>query len=349
MKITKIDDISHYKKQDKGVLKQQDKNLSEKEEIKKKVEQRFNAQIKSRVNKEFVKLIKEKRQEEKNFDKFIGELNNINNKKEQEWDLSNVSVEFFKENIKIIKNEKVIEELIIKLLEKGKKDKKSVIEYEEYKKLQKYLEEKHNKIKLFNIKSKKGEKFHNFIMELYSGEEQKWDLSEISIEDITENEKVKLQYKLKDLNRNDEENSSYLYKDNNNNKIYCYIDLIKKILNKNKEEKTREKIINSKEYTELRSHFINYKNIKIDKLTKSLINNKVNIKVVNDIITGQSNREKSLLEFFEEIIKNKEKPILKDKLESIKIENIFDGELIQDIKEIMEKRRESQTEGEIGN
>lgn len=55
MKITKIDGIKHYKKQNKGILKKSQDELKE-EKIIERIEDRFETQIESRIYKEFIKL-----------------------------------------------------------------------------------------------------------------------------------------------------------------------------------------------------------------------------------------------------------------------------------------------------
>ena len=55
MKITKIDGVSHYKKQDKGILKKKWKDLDERKQ-REKIEERYNKQIESKIYKEFFRL-----------------------------------------------------------------------------------------------------------------------------------------------------------------------------------------------------------------------------------------------------------------------------------------------------
>lgn len=51
MKITKIDDVSHYKKKEIGVLKK--KSNEEIEEIEKIIKKRYDTTIESKIYKEF--------------------------------------------------------------------------------------------------------------------------------------------------------------------------------------------------------------------------------------------------------------------------------------------------------
>ena len=60
MKITKIDGVSHYKKQDKGILKKKWKDLDERRQ-REKIEARYNKQIESKIYKEFFRLKNKKR------------------------------------------------------------------------------------------------------------------------------------------------------------------------------------------------------------------------------------------------------------------------------------------------
>ena len=53
MKITKIDGVSHYKKQDKGILKKKWRDLDEGKQ-REKIEARYNKQIESKIYKRFL-------------------------------------------------------------------------------------------------------------------------------------------------------------------------------------------------------------------------------------------------------------------------------------------------------
>lgn len=114
MKITKIDDVSHYKKQDKGILKKKWKDLDERKQ-REKIEARYNKQIESKIYKEFFRLKNKKRiekEEDQNIKSlyfFIKEL--YLNEKNEEWELKNINLEILDDEERVIKGYKFKEDV----------------------------------------------------------------------------------------------------------------------------------------------------------------------------------------------------------------------------------------------
>ena len=115
MKITKIDGVSHYKKQDKGILKKKWKDLDEREQ-REKIEERYNKQIESKIYKEFFRLKdgkritkEEKDQNIKSLYFFIEEL--YLSKKNEEWELKNINLEILDDKERVIKGYKFKEDV----------------------------------------------------------------------------------------------------------------------------------------------------------------------------------------------------------------------------------------------
>ena len=115
MKITKIDGVSHYKKQDKGILKKKWKDLDERKQ-REKIEERYNKQIESKIYKEFFRLKdgkritrEEKDQNIKSLYFFIEEL--YLSKKNEEWELKNINLEILDDKERIIKGYKFKEDV----------------------------------------------------------------------------------------------------------------------------------------------------------------------------------------------------------------------------------------------
>lgn len=114
MKITKIDGVSHYKKQDKGILKKKWKDLDEGKQ-KEKIEARYNKQIESKIYKEFFRLKNKKRiekEEDQNIKSlyfFIKEM--YLNEKNEEWELKNINLEILDNKERVIKGYKFKEDV----------------------------------------------------------------------------------------------------------------------------------------------------------------------------------------------------------------------------------------------
>lgn len=115
MKITKIDGISHYKKQDKGILKKKWQDLDERKQ-REKIEERYNKQIESKIYKEFFRLKdgkritkEEKDQNIKSLYFFIEEL--YLSKKNEEWELKNINLEILDDKERVIKGYKFKEDV----------------------------------------------------------------------------------------------------------------------------------------------------------------------------------------------------------------------------------------------
>ena len=115
MKITKVDGLSHYKKQDKGILKKKWKDLDERKQ-REKIEERYNKQIESKIYKEFFRLKdgkritrEEKDQNIKSLYFFIEEL--YLSKKNEEWELKNINLEILEDKERIIKGYKFKEDV----------------------------------------------------------------------------------------------------------------------------------------------------------------------------------------------------------------------------------------------
>lgn len=115
MKITKVDGLSHYKKQDKGVLKKKWKDLDERKQ-REKIEERYNKQIESKIYKEFFRLKDGKRitkeEEDQNIKSlyfFIKEM--YLNEKNEEWKLKNINLEILDDKERVIKGYKFKEDV----------------------------------------------------------------------------------------------------------------------------------------------------------------------------------------------------------------------------------------------
>lgn len=114
MKITKIDGVSHYKKQDKGILKKKWKDLDERRQ-REKIEARYNKQIESKIYKEFFRLKNKKRiekEEDRNIKSlyfFVKEM--YLNEKNEEWELKNINLEILDDKERVIKGYKFKEDV----------------------------------------------------------------------------------------------------------------------------------------------------------------------------------------------------------------------------------------------
>lgn len=316
MKITKIDGVSHYKEKEKGVLKAKDV-LNE--EIKEIVKKRYDATIESKIYKEFIKLRK----------------NRIEQNKEKSV------LELIKSNID--KNEKEIKTLLwnkFKIKEKNKN-------YDEY---------ITDKIKLDNdIKIYESvESLYFFIKEVYLGQNnKKWNISKIDLEKIMEEDSdlIMLGYKLKKNIKEDD--YPYLYRDKNGQESTSVYELLKKLIEENKDR--NQDIRKSQEYEKIRKNFEEYKNRKINLLVKSIKNNKINIQYINNEIKSHDNpREENIIKFFKKMIEEKNKPILKDKLKLFRLEVFFDEEFLEGIKRLLdsddsENKKISELRGKIFN
>lgn len=298
MKITKIDDVSHYKKQDKGVLKS--KNVL-KGEIEKIVKKRYDVTIESKIYKEFIKL--RKNRIEQNNEKSILKLIKLN----------------------IDKNEKEIKTLLLNKFKIKEKNKK----YDKYMLDENKLD---NDIKIYESV----ESLYFLIKEIYLGQNnKKWNISKIDLEKIMEedNNLIMLGYKLK---KNITENDyPYLYSDKNGQESTSVYKLLKKLIEENKDR--NQDIRKSQEYEKIRKNFKEYKNRKINLLVKSIKNNKINIQYINNEIKSHNNsREENIIKFFKKMIEEKNEPILKDKLKLFKLEVFFDEEFLEEIKKLLD-------------
>lgn len=300
MKITKIDGVSHYKEKEKGVLKA--KGVLN-EEIQKIVKKRYDKTIESKIYKEFIKL--RKNRIEQNNEKSILEL--------------------IKSNID--KNEKEIKTLLWKNFKIKEKNKN----YDEYITDEIKLD---NDIKIYES----AESLYFFIKEVYLGENnKKWNISKIDLEKIMEEDSdlIMLGYKLKKNIKEDD--YPYLYRDKNEQESTSVYKLLKKLIEENKDR--NQDIRESEEYRKIQKEFKEYKNRKINLLVKSILNNKVNIKYNtnnNSLEDSNSKREKEIIEFFKKMIEEKNKPILKDKLELFRLEVFFDEEFLEEIKKLLD-------------
>ena len=316
MKITKIDGVSHYKEKEKGVLKGKDILNGKIEKI---VKKRYDATIESKIYKEFIKL--RKNRIEQNNEKSILKLIKLN----------------------IDKNEKEIKTLLLnefKIKEKNKK-------YDKYMLDENKLD---NDIKIYESV----ESLYFLIKEIYLGQNnKKWNISKIDLEKIMEedNNLIMLGYKLK---KNITENDyPYLYSDKNGQESTSVYKLLKKLIEENKDR--NQDIRKSQEYEKIRKNFEEYKNRKINLLVKSIKNNKINIQYINNEIKSHDNpREENIIKFFKKMIEEKNKPILKDKLELFRLEVFFDEEFLEGIKKLLdsddsENKKISELRGKIFN
>lgn len=300
MKITKIDGVSHYKEKEKGVLKA--KGVLN-EEIQKIVKKRYDKTIESKIYKEFIKL--RKNRIEQNNEKSILEL--------------------IKSNID--KNEKEIKTLLWKKFKIKEKNKN----YDEYITDEIKLD---NDIKIYESV----ESLYFLIKEIYLGENnKKWNISKIDLEKIMEEDSdlIMLGYKLKKNIKEDD--YPYLYRDKNEQESTSVYKLLIKLIEENKDR--NQDIRESEEYRKIQKEFKEYKNRKINLLVKSILNNKVNIKYNtnnNSLEDSNSKREKEIIEFFKKMIEEKNKPILKGKLELFRLEVFFDEEFLEEIKKLLD-------------
>ena len=298
MKITKIDGVSHYKEKEKGVLKGKDILNGKIEKI---VKKRYDATIESKIYKEFIKL--RKNRIEQNNEKSILKLIKLN----------------------IDKNEKEIKTLLLNKFKIKEKNKK----YDKYMLDENKLD---NDIKIYESV----ESLYFLIKEIYLGQNnKKWNISKIDLEKIMEedNNLIMLGYKLK---KNITENDyPYLYSDKNGQESTSVYKLLKKLIEENKDR--NQDIRKSQEYEKIRKNFEEYKNRKINLLVKSIKNNKINIQYINNEIKSHNNsREENIIKFFKKMIEEKNKPILKDKLELFRLEVFFDEEFLEEIKKLLD-------------
>jgi len=298
MKITKIDGVSHYKEKEKGVLKGKDILNGKIEKI---VKKRYDATIESKIYKEFIKL--RKNRIEQNNEKSILKLIKLN----------------------IDKNEKEIKTLLLnkfKIKEKNKKNDKYMLDENKL----------DNDIKIYESV----ESLYFLIKEIYLGQNnKKWNISKIDLEKIMEedNNLIMLGYKLK---KNITENDyPYLYSDKNGQESTSVYKLLKKLIEENKDR--NQDIRKSQEYEKIRKNFEEYKNRKINLLVKSIKNNKINIQYINNEIKSHNNsREENIIKFFKKMIEEKNESILKDKLKLFKLEVFFDEEFLEEIKKLLD-------------
>ena len=298
MKITKIDGVSHYKEKEKGVLKGKDILNGKIEKI---VKKRYDATIESKIYKEFIKL--RKNRIEQNNEKSILKLIKLN----------------------IDKNEKEIKTLLLNKFKIKEKNKK----YDKYMLDENKLD---NDIKIYESV----ESLYFLIKEIYLGQNnKKWNISKIDLEKIMEedNNLIMLGYKLK---KNITENDyPYLYSDKNGQESTSVYKLLKKLIEENKDR--NQDIRKSQEYEKIRKNFEEYKNRKINLLVKSIKNNKINIQYINNEIKSHNNsREENIIKFFKKMIEEKNKPILKDKLKLFRLEVFFDEEFLEEIKKLLD-------------
>ena len=298
MKITKIDGVSHYKEKEKGVLKGKDILNGKIEKI---VKKRYDATIESKIYKEFIKL--RKNRIEQNNEKSILKLIKLN----------------------IDKNEKEIKTLLLNKFKIKEKNKK----YDKYMLDENKLD---NDIKIYESV----ESLYFLIKEIYLGQNnKKWNISKIDLEKIMEedNNLIMLGYKLK---KNITENDyPYLYSDKNGQESTSVYKLLKKLIEENKDR--NQDIRKSQEYEKIRKNFEEYKNRKINLLVKSIKNNKINIQYINNEIKSHNNsREENIIKFFKKMIEEKNEPILKDKLKLFKLEVFFDEEFLEEIKKLLD-------------
>ena len=298
MKITKIDGVSHYKEKEKGVLKGKDILNGKIEKI---VKKRYDATIESKIYKEFIKL--RKNRIEQNNEKSILKLIKLN----------------------IDKNEKEIKTLLLNKFKIKEKNKK----YDKYMLNENKLD---NDIKIYESV----ESLYFLIKEIYLGQNnKKWNISKIDLEKIMEedNNLIMLGYKLK---KNITENDyPYLYSDKNGQESTSVYKLLKKLIEENKDR--NQDIRKSQEYEKIRKNFEEYKNRKINLLVKSIKNNKINIQYINNEIKSHNNsREENIIKFFKKMIEEKNEPILKDKLKLFKLEVFFDEEFLEEIKKLLD-------------
>ena len=300
MKITKIDGVSHYKEKEKGVLKGKDILNGKIEKI---VKKRYDATIESKIYKEFIKL--RKNRIEQNNEKSILKLIKLN----------------------IDKNEKEIKTLLLNKFKIKEKNKK----YDKYMLDENKLD---NDIKIYESV----ESLYFLIKEIYLGENnKKWNISKIDLEKIMEEDSdlIMLGYKLKKNIKEDD--YPYLYRDKNEQESTYVYKLLKKLIEENKDR--NQDIRESEEYRKIQKEFKEYKNRKINLLVKSILNNKVNIKYNtnnNSLEDSNSKREKEIIEFFKKMIEEKNEPILKDKLKLFKLEVFFDEEFLEEIKKLLD-------------
>jgi hypothetical protein len=298
MKITKIDGVSHYKEKEKGVLKGKDILNGKIEKI---VKKRYDATIESKIYKEFIKL--RKNRIEQNNEKSILEL--------------------IKSNID--KNEKEIKTLLWKNFKIKEKNKN----YDEYITDEIKLD---NDIKIYESV----ESLYFLIKEIYLGQNnKKWNISKIDLEKIMEEDSdlIMLGYKLKKNIKEDD--YPYLYRDKNGQESTSVYKLLKKLIEENKDR--NQDIRKSQEYEKIRKNFEEYKNRKINLLVKSIKNNKINIQYINNEIKSHDNpREENIIKFFRKMIEEKNKPILKDKLKLFRLEVFFNEEFLEEIKKLLD-------------
>ena len=298
MKITKIDGVSHYKEKEKGVLKGKDILNGKIEKI---VKKRYDATIESKIYKEFIKL--RKNRIEQNNEKSILEL--------------------IKSNID--KNEKEIKTLLWKNFKIKEKNKN----YDEYITDEIKLD---NDIKIYESV----ESLYFLIKEIYLGQNnKKWNISKIDLEKIMEEDSdlIMLGYKLKKNIKEDD--YPYLYRDKNGQESTSVYKLLKKLIEENKDR--NQDIRKSQEYEKIRKNFEEYKNRKINLLVKSIKNNKINIQYINNEIKSHDNpREENIIKFFKKMIEEKNEPILKDKLKLFRLEVFFNEEFLEEIKKLLD-------------
>lgn len=221
MKITKINGVSHYKKQDKGVLKEKWQDL-DKGEQRKKIEERYNKQIESKIYKEFFRLKdgkritrEEKDQNIKSLYFFIEEL--YLSKKNEEWELKNINLEILDDKERIIKGYKFKEDVYF--FKEG--DKKYYLRTLLNNLIEKIQNENRDKVR-------KNKKFSDLkeIFKKYKDRKIKLLLESIN------NNKINLEYKKENVNEE-------IYGINpTNDREMTFYELLKEIIEKKDEQKS---------------------------------------------------------------------------------------------------------------
>jgi len=220
MKITKVDGLSHYKKQDKGVLKKKRKDLDERKQ-REKIEERYNKQIESKIYKEFFRLKNKKRiekEEDQNIKSlyfFIKEM--YLNEKNEEWELKNINLEILDDKERVIKGYKFKEDVYF--FKEGDK------EYYLRTLLNNLIEKVQNENK---EKVRKNKEFLDLKEIFKKYKDRKIDLLLKSIN----NNKINLEYKKENVNEE-------IYGINpTNDREMTFYELLKEIIEKKDEQKS---------------------------------------------------------------------------------------------------------------
>lgn len=223
MKITKIDGVSHYKKQDKGILKKKWRDLDEGKQ-REKIEARYNKQIESKIYKEFFRLksgkdseriTKEKNEGIKSLYYLIKEL--YEGKENDLWELKNINLEILDDKERIIKGYKFKEDVYF--FKEGDK------EYYLRTLLNNLIEKIQNENR---DKVRKNKKFSDLKEIFKKYKDRKIDLLLKSIN----NNKINLEYKKENVNEE-------IYGINpTNDREMTFYELLKEIIEKKDEQKS---------------------------------------------------------------------------------------------------------------